>query len=235
MKKKCKSNPVTSTFVVFGCLLSVLSGLKAETLTDTQGRSIEVNILRVDTNSVLVKTAAGKETTIPFANLSGDSLAVLKARPVPGGPKNPTVEIVSNAAGRLTDKSWETSWGSYDKDVFRSRALTVTVSAETAGAVTLEIYWIGSIAGKSSERGVVLTSKKSVEIAAQSPQSHEFAALFVESDAKYAALGVRDRNGLKYVGWVARLVGKDGSVLVTKASRPPLVDILKLPPLVSPE
>lgn len=214
-------------------LASILP-LMSEVLTDTGGRSIEVAILQVDVTGVLVRKGDGTEVKIPLEKLSVESRTVVeswaKAAP-PAILKNPKLTLVSNASGRTTDEMWETSWGSYDKDVYRSRKLTATVKADSAGEAVLEVHWIGSIAGYASKKGVVLVSKKPVTLAANTPQSHEFAALFVESDANYEALGVRDRNGIKYAGWVARLVTTTGDVLVTVGSRPPLIEMLKLPAL----
>jgi hypothetical protein len=75
----------------------------------------------------------------------------------------------------------------------------------------------------------VIFSKKEITLVAREPQSHEFAALFVESDANYEALDQRDRSGLKYAGWVARLISKEGRQLAITAARPPLINQIGKP------
>lgn len=201
-------------------------------LTDTQGRKITVEVLGVADQSVNVRKTSGEEFVIPLANLSADSqkLATEAATPVPStGAGRVKLTSVSNAIGKVTDQSWETSWGSYDKEVFRSRGVTITVVATQPGKGILEMHWIGSKAGRASNREVVVFSKKEVELVAGEPQTHEFAALFVESDAKYVALGHRDRDGLKYAGWVARVISPEGLELAVIAARPPLIAMIGKP------
>ena len=129
--------------------------------------------------------------------------------------------------GRNSGRSWQTSWGSYDESIFRARAVKVTVTASTGGDAVLELHWIGSEAGRAADQGVVKVESKPVTLTANQPFTHEFGMLFVENDTKYAALGERYQDGLKYVGWVARLVGKDGATLAIQGARPPMIRFVK--------
>jgi hypothetical protein len=219
-------------------ILSTLAGLACHaapiSITDLKGRSIVVEIVGVSAETVKVRKADGTEADIPLASLSEGSREAVKIAPtaaaVPEGPAfGLKLTAVSNAIGKVTDKSWETSWGSYDKDVYRSRGVTITAEANKSGKAILEMHWIGSVAGSPSDRGVVIFSKKEITLAAREPQTHEFAALFVENDAKYVALGTRDRDGLKYAGWVARVITLEGQFLTAIAARPPLISMIDKP------
>jgi hypothetical protein len=221
-------------------ILSIITSLicQAEplTITDIQGRTIRVDILGLADGNVRTSKADGVEFTIPLVKLSpesqkaviaaGEAAAAAQPTSAPAGAK---ITVVSNAIGKVTDKSWETSWGSYDKDVYRSRAVVVTVVSDYSGQGILEVHWLGSEAGRASNKGVVIFSKKEITLVAREPQSHEFAALFVESDANYEALDQRDRSGLKYAGWVARLISKEGRQLAITAARPPLINQIGKP------
>ena len=46
---------------------------------------------------------------------------------------------------------------------------------------------------------------------------------FVENDAKYVALGIRDQSGTKYTGWIVRVLDSTGHILAEQASTPPLL------------
>jgi hypothetical protein len=143
------------------------------------------------------------------------------------GPTDVKLQAATSSMGRGSDTSWQTSWGSYDTSVFRARAVSVTVRAATGGDAVIELHWIGSEAGRRSNQGVVKVDRKPVTLIANQPITHEFGGLFVENDTKYAALGERYHDGLKYAGWVARVVGKDGAVLAIQAARPPMIRFVK--------
>jgi hypothetical protein len=142
-------------------------------------------------------------------------------------PTDVTLNAATSAMGRNGGTYWTTSWGSYDKSIFRGRVVSVTVRAATSGDCILELHWIGSQPGKASNQGVVKVDRKPVTLVANRPVTHEFGSLFVENDTKYAALGERNRDGCKYAGWVARVVSKDGVPLAVQGARPPMVQMVK--------
>lgn len=65
------------------CAAVLAATLPAETLTDTQGRSIEVEILEVSDDSVKVRRSDGYVFDIPFSSLSEGSKLSLKASTKP--------------------------------------------------------------------------------------------------------------------------------------------------------
>lgn len=218
-------------------LLCIASDIQAIPVTDQQGRTINVDLISLEKNTARVHKDSGGEFIISLSTLDDESRQALikvseeiKKTANTGAPVA-KLRVVSNATGRLTDTSWEASWGSYDKDVYRYRAVTVTIVPDTSGEAILELHWIGSEAGKAGNKEVVVFSKKAVTIVAHDLQSHEFAALFVENDAKYVLLNERDRDGLKYAGWVARLISKGGDQIAVVGSRPPLIAIVGKPDL----
>jgi len=222
--------------LLFAILCVRLAGAPI-TITDIKGRSITAEVVSQTETSVVVKKTDGAQVTIALVNLSlkskediKDALASNAA--TAGDAAGLKLSTVSNAAGKTTDKKWEMSWGSYDKEVFRSRAVVVTVVSDTPGNAVLEVHWIGSQAGRAGNRGIVLAEKEELVLKAREPVSLEFAALFVENDAKYVALGTRDRDGIKYAGWVVRVLGADGKTLAIRGSRPPLVEMVKNEPPV---
>jgi hypothetical protein len=199
----------------------------AETLTDIEGRTITAKIIAKEGENVKIQMENGQFATVPIDRLDLKSRELIDAIEPKNDPDNPSLKVVSNAGGRVTDSHWETSWGSYDKDIYRSRSIKVIVDAMSPGQAIIRVSWIGRAYVETNNPRVVLVSERPVIIeTARVPVSVEFAALFEENDANYAALGERDRDGIKYVGWVVQLVSKDGSILASSASRPPLMRIV---------
>lgn len=66
-------------YLFIACLTFANLQLPAVTLTDTQGRSIEVDIIEVGTDSVEVRRSDGYKFDIPFSNLNEKSREILKA------------------------------------------------------------------------------------------------------------------------------------------------------------
>lgn len=193
-------------------------------LTDTKGRKISATVQSVTGDSVIV-SKNGKTFTIKLDSLDAASRElVAKSSPAPA-PAAAEIRVRLRAqtvsSSRSADEKWKTSWGSYDKDVYRSKSVAATVECtqgEDSG--NLVIQWIGSTAGKKSEKGIASVEKIPVSIKPGMAGTATFDAVFVENDAKYVALGTRDQDGMKYVGWIVRLLGKDGGILAEQASNP---------------
>jgi len=107
------------------------------------------------------------------------------------------VEAKTVSSSRKETERWSTSWGSYDRSIYRSRSISATVRADQAGEAKVICYWIGSIIGHRNRRKII-TETTEITLKAKQPSVIEFAELFVEDDTKYNALRVRQRDGLKY-------------------------------------
>ncbi|RYD35107.1 MAG: hypothetical protein EOP87_07930 [Verrucomicrobiaceae bacterium] len=145
------------------------------------------------------------------------------------GPAPTRVGIMAKtaSAGSGRDKKWTTWWGSYDKDIFRDRVVGVSLRASTPGQAIVETHWIGEEIEKKSGNKVVEVSREAVLIPGQGQVTVEMGCLFVENDTKYAALGVRERKGIRYAGWVVRVLDGGGNVLAVQGSRPPLIALVR--------
>lgn len=179
--------------------------------------------------SLIIQTATYKQSENSVGsgdeNPSDPEKAPLKV----SGPPPTRVAIMAKtaSAGTGRDKKWETWWGSYDKDIFRDRVVGITLRASTGGQAIVETHWIGEEIEKNSGNKVVDIGRQVVMIPQGEPVRLEMGSLFVENDTKYAALGVRERKGVKYGGWVVRVVDGSGNVLAVQGSRPPLVELVK--------
>ena len=132
----------------------------------------------------------------------------------------------STAMGRLKDKHWETAWGSYDQNIYRGRAVTATLIASTAGTVTVEVYWLGRHPSTGSDKQIVRVDRAQIGLIPNRRIEKEFAALFVENDVNLQILDLREQNGVKYLGWVVRVVNEKGRTIAVQGARPPMIDFV---------
>ncbi len=131
------------------------------------------------------------------------------------------------SSSRSAAEKWKTAWGSYDRDIYRARSIVAAIRSDVSAPVVVEALWIGREPHRGARQRVVHAEAVRINLKANLPSQLTFDALFVENDAKYAALGIRDRSGHKYIGWVVRVVDSKGRVLAARGARPPLVDFTK--------
>lgn len=130
----------------------------------------------------------------------------------------------TEANARITDQEWKTDWGSYDRDVFRLRQISARVQCtvgEERGVIVVQ--WIGRDTAKNSAAALVAREEKPITLKPGADITETFKQMFAESDAKYKALGERDRSGHKFGGWIVRVLGADGKVLAEQTSSTPLL------------
>lgn len=182
----------------------------------------------VTDGTLVIQTAAFKLAEKKTAQ-EGEAADPKKAPVRVSGPPPTRVGIMAKtaSAGAGRDKKWETWWGSYDQEIFRDRVVTISLRASTGGSAIVETHWIGEEIEKNSGNKVVDVGREAVMIPGDEPVSLEMGSLFVENDTKYAALGVRERKGVRYAGWVVRVVDGAGNVLAVQGSRPPLIALVK--------
>jgi hypothetical protein len=191
-------------------------------LTSTDGRSIVATVKSADLETVVVTKPDGADYKIPMAQLDGASQQRVKASMGSISVTETRVRLRAqgNPAGKDTQSYWKTSWGSYDKDVSRTRILQAQVECTLGGGpAELVVQWIASRAGDASSQGVLKTERFPLQLQVGTDCREASAAIYDESDANYEALGERDRKGVKYVGWIARVVDKEGKILATQTSR----------------
>lgn len=163
------------------------------------------------------------------ANKGSEEAAKTSPPIAEGGPPPTRVDIMakSTSAGAARDKKWSTWWGSYDKEIFRERVISISLRASTPGNAIVETHWIGEEIETNSGNKVLEVTREPVMIPQGQPTVIEMGNLFVENDTKFAALGIRERKGIKYAGWVVRVVDASGNVLAVQATRPPMIDMVK--------
>ena len=129
-----------------------------------------------------------------------------------------------NSGGRSETPVWVTDYGSYDKVGTTGRTLYLTAStlARDQVAGKLEVLWL--LKDEGSNKPVMMYGGKKPVSCIQGTDAHFIASMELDDrDTKYAALGLQDKSGLRYKGWVARFTDAKGRVTGTAASLPELV------------
>jgi len=216
--------------------LTGLSHADPVTLTDLKGRSIEVTIVSRDESSVRV-LQNGKTIQIRLADLNDASRKQAETTQIakPAEETRCRLAVTTVGSGRQADKNWQTDYGSYDQDIYHYKGISAKVECSKGGGpASLVTQWIGSAVGTSA-KGVVKVDRKQIILKPGENVMQGFEFIFIENDTKYAALGVRDRVGFKFSGWIVRLIDADGRVLEQQASATPLLSVPPTDPKDDPQ
>lgn len=144
---------------------------------------------------------------------------------------SPTIQAVAmraktGSAGRSTTTSWETSWGSYEKDIDQKRALALSLrnDTDTRGVVYVEVIWLTNGSdGKGQPIGVSSINRQRILLGPRETTTGTVTSSFGRTDSNYEALGIRQVAGSGFAGWVVRAVDPEsGKILALQAMRDPL-------------
>lgn len=128
------------------------------------------------------------------------------------------------STSRDTKDYFKTDYGSYDRDVFQVKVVTVNVQC-TLGTENgkILVQWVGRNKAKNSAAELLSSETKDIQLQPGMNFSRDFAECFAESDAKYKALGERLRDGYRFGGWIVRILDANGKVLAEQSSSTPLL------------
>jgi hypothetical protein len=134
----------------------------------------------------------------------------------------------TGSASRQEFKTWDTSWGSYEKTVDQNRALVLELrnKEEAGGAAYIEVLWLHNGAdGKGKVAGVFSIQRSKLMLNAKQTIGGNVTSSFGREDNNYKALGIRNVSGQGFAGWIVRAVDPEsGKVLAVQAMRTPLVE-----------
>jgi len=101
-----------TTLLAFASLPALPLSAEVRTLTDTQGRKIEADVLSVENDTVKIKRSDGQEFDLPLANLIPEDRKALKAWAAKNPPKLPPVRFDVNLSRvRISVEKDESSGG----------------------------------------------------------------------------------------------------------------------------
>lgn len=119
--------------------------------------------------------------------------------------------------GKSIETNWKLPWGSYDKDFTSERGILLSLSTTSPKAkekpfwVKVEWAWV---ARDGSDK--IITKGGEEILSVRSGQIVKFftpPGVFTENRVRLVALNLAWAEGVKYVGWMARVIDGDGNII----------------------
>lgn len=133
------------------------------------------------------------------------------------------VEIsASSTGGKSRDTDWATTWGSYSRTDVSERKMVCTVRSKISGYQRARIQCIFLTREVSGGKDLLyeVVANDLVSLGPKVTKAVGASAVAEQSDDRYAALGLRYRDGVKYVGWCWRAIDGQGRVCAVYSSTP---------------
>jgi hypothetical protein len=128
------------------------------------------------------------------------------------------------AASRSITRNWQTDWGSYDRDFFQSKTISISLTALGAANFdgAIEVFWF---ARKLETKTLFIFSRetKPISFGGIKPRLSRMEATMPDlasNVVNYASLGIRDLAGSKLAGWMVVLRDGSGTVLRHYSNNP---------------
>jgi hypothetical protein len=128
---------------------------------------------------------------------------------------------VRSATDRESRTTWQTSWGSYNKEKSQRKFVRVQITNTSKTDVDFEIK-VYFVAEGLDGKGRAIYSVKTEAFSLEDGEKWEgvlVSDILRATDDRYRALGTRERTGGKYDGWVLVLSGNGETVKVADSKR----------------
>lgn len=155
-----------------------------------------------------------------FAIISAVLFSALSVQPVDAQEAQAFLRVKRLSSGKITNKNWETSWGSYDRDYTRSISISIFVKGmgKTAPA-TLEWYFVARDL-KSGKAWIFDSDKSDITLDSAKPEQMEKTSReLLASVQNYQALGQKEKAGSRIDGYIVRVVANNKTIAVDASSR----------------
>lgn len=129
---------------------------------------------------------------------------------------NVSMDVSPEKVGTKTVDNFKTSYGSFDKDVESLKTMKVSVrSIRDLPYCGLEFFWV--IRDESTKKTYLERSEPVLLFGDK--REARFSRTSVRSDTRYVTLGIREKDGEKINGWLARCILLfNGKIIGVKAS-----------------
>jgi hypothetical protein len=136
--------------------------------------------------------------------------------------QNVLVELSARSlGGKSRDTPYSTNYGSYIKTDTSARNMACTIKSRSSGAQRLRLqclFLTRGVGGGKLRADIVADTK--VEVGANAAKVVTTQAKAENTDAKFVALGLRFKEGEKYVGWSWRAIDGQGRISAVTSSIP---------------
>jgi hypothetical protein len=204
-------------------IIATFAAAETVTLTSTDGKTIQAELLSTTDSSVKLKLPIGQTYDVPLTKLDDASQKIVKAKAPRAAVQAVKVKGISSG-GRSEVPTWVTDYGSYNKVGVTGRQLYLTISSLSSGAAiegTIQVLWV--LVDQTSNKRTLMTGSSTKIECGLGKDGHFIDGMTLsDTDDKYVALGFQDKTGLRYRGWVARVVDGQGRLMGATSSLPEL-------------
>jgi hypothetical protein len=127
-----------------------------------------------------------------------------------------------SSGGKSRDTDWATTWGSYSRSDVSKRKMQCSIISKLGGYQRCRVQCIFLTREVSGGKDLVyeIVADDLVSLGPKITKIVTASGEAEQSDDKYAALGLRVREGVKYVGWCWRAIDGIGRVSAVYSSTP---------------
>lgn len=160
-------------------------------------------------------------STVLPAQTADDALAKLRSDPSFLTPEARVTLKARSQGGKSRYTPWATDYGSYNRVDTASRQYLCALqsTARIPQRVRLQCF----VLLRSLDTGkltVTLAQDLKVDLPVNGIKTAQAQSYILQTDDNYAALGVRERAGDKYLGWTWRAIGGNNQIVGISSSSP---------------
>ena len=128
----------------------------------------------------------------------------------------------TSSGGKNRDTVWQTYYGSYDRTDTSKRTMVCTITSRSGGFQRARLQCIFLTRDVSGSRDLLyeIAADDLVNLGPQVTKTVVAGAVTQQSDEKYVMLGLRIKEGAKYVGWTWRAIDAQGRICAVYSSLP---------------
>jgi hypothetical protein len=128
----------------------------------------------------------------------------------------------TSSGGKNRDTNWQTYYGSYDRTDTSKRTMVCTITSRSGGFQRVRLQCIFLTRDVSGARELLceIAADDLVNLGPQVTKTVVAGAITQQTDEKYVMLGLRVKEGAKYVGWTWRAIDAQGRICAVHSSIP---------------
>lgn len=128
----------------------------------------------------------------------------------------------TSSGGKNRDTNWQTYYGSYDRKDTSKRTMVCTITSRSGGFQRVRLQCIFLTRDVSGARELLyeIAADDLVNLGPQVTKTVVAGAITQQTDEKYVMLGLRVKEGAKYVGWTWRAIDSKGRICAVHSSIP---------------
>ena len=128
----------------------------------------------------------------------------------------------SSTGGKSRDTNWQTYYGSYDRTETSKRSMVCTITSRSGGYQRARLQCLFLTRDVAGARDLLyeIVADDLVNLGPQVTKTVVAGGITQQTDEKYIMLGLRVKEGAKYVGWTWRAIDAQGRICAVYSSSP---------------